>query len=82
MRAWSDCGGDIESRFTKDELLTQIMIYWATESIGTSFFPYYDYANAGALQWIEEGVKNWVEPALLAEDIRGRSLVLELQGDA
>ncbi|MEO7206951.1 MAG: hypothetical protein ABI356_13350 [Steroidobacteraceae bacterium] len=42
LRAWSDCGGDIESRFTKDELLTQIMIYWPTESIGTSFLPYYD----------------------------------------
>jgi hypothetical protein len=24
---WSDCGGDIESRFTKDELLTNVMIY-------------------------------------------------------
>jgi microsomal epoxide hydrolase len=60
LRAWSDCGGDVESRFTKDELLTQIMIYWATESIGTSFLPYYDYANAGALQWIQEGVKGWI----------------------
>jgi hypothetical protein len=37
FRAWSDCDGDIESRFTKDELLTHIMIYWATESIGSSF---------------------------------------------
>jgi pimeloyl-ACP methyl ester carboxylesterase len=26
FRGWSDCGGDIESRFTKDELLTQVMI--------------------------------------------------------
>jgi microsomal epoxide hydrolase len=60
FRAWSDCGGDVESRFSKDELLTQIMIYWATGSIGTSFLPYYDFANAGALRWIEEGVKNWV----------------------
>jgi pimeloyl-ACP methyl ester carboxylesterase len=58
--AWSDCGGDIESRFSKDELLTQLMIYWATESIGTSFLPYYDYANAGALTWMQEGVKNWI----------------------
>jgi hypothetical protein len=24
LRAWSDCGGDIESRFSKDELLTQV----------------------------------------------------------
>ena len=60
FRAWSDCDGDLESRFTKDELLTQIMIYWATESIGTSFLPYYDFANAGVFKWIQEGVKNWI----------------------
>jgi pimeloyl-ACP methyl ester carboxylesterase len=59
FRAWSDCDGNIESRFTKDELLTHIMIYWATESIGTSFLPYYDYANASALTWIKEGMKKW-----------------------
>jgi len=27
--AWSDCDGDVEKRFTKDELLTNIMLYWA-----------------------------------------------------
>ena len=59
FRTWSDCGGAIESRFTKDELLTHIMIYWTTESIGSSFMPYYDFANASALTWIKEGVKKW-----------------------
>jgi microsomal epoxide hydrolase len=59
FRAWSDCGGAIESRFTKDELLTHIMIYWTTESISSSFMPYYDFANASALTWIKEGVKKW-----------------------
>ena len=59
FRSWSDCGGDIESSFTKDELLTQIMIYRATESIGPSFLNYYDYANASALTWIKEGMKTW-----------------------
>jgi len=59
FRAWSDCNGEIESRFTKDELLTHIMIYWATESKGPSFLPYYDYANASALTWMKEGVKKW-----------------------
>lgn len=59
FRGWSDCGGNIESGFTKDELLTHIMIYWATESIGPSFLPYYDYANAGALTWIKEMMKTW-----------------------
>jgi pimeloyl-ACP methyl ester carboxylesterase len=38
FRACSDCGGDIESRFTKDELLTHVMIYWMTESIGACGF--------------------------------------------
>jgi microsomal epoxide hydrolase len=60
FRAWSDCDGDVESRFSKDELLTHVMIYWVTESIGTSFLPYYDYANAGALTWMKEGMKNWI----------------------
>lgn len=60
FRAWSDCDGNIESRFTKDELLTHVMIYWLTESIGPSFLTYYDYANAGALTWIKEGMKKWI----------------------
>jgi len=36
FRAWSDCGGDVERRFTKDELLTNIMIYWLSGCIGSS----------------------------------------------
>jgi hypothetical protein len=27
----------IESGFTRDELLTNVMIYWVTQSIGTPF---------------------------------------------
>ena len=57
---WSDCRGEIESRFTKDELLTNIMIYWVTESIGTSFLPYFDFSNAGAMTWIAEMMKKWI----------------------
>lgn len=30
---WGDIDGDIESRFSKDELITNIMIYWVTESM-------------------------------------------------
>ena len=43
-RAWSDCDGDIESRFTRDELLTTVMIYWLTGTIGSSFRIYRDWA--------------------------------------
>ena len=35
-RTWSDCHGDVESRFTKDELLTTITIYWVTQTISSS----------------------------------------------
>ena len=41
-RSWSDCGGDVEQRFSKDELLTSIMIYWITQTIGTSARYYYE----------------------------------------
>ena len=35
-RTWSDCDGDVEKRFTKDELLTTVTIYWVTQTIGSS----------------------------------------------
>jgi pimeloyl-ACP methyl ester carboxylesterase len=41
FRAWSDCNGDVESAFTRDQLLANISLYWFTGAIGSSFFPYY-----------------------------------------
>jgi pimeloyl-ACP methyl ester carboxylesterase len=41
FRAWSDCGGDLESTFTRDRLLANISFYWFTGAIGSSFWPYY-----------------------------------------
>lgn len=58
--ASSDCDGDVETRFTKDELLTNVMIYWTTGTIGSSFLPYYDRMHAGAARWIGEKVKEAV----------------------
>lgn len=43
---WSDCRGNIESCFTKDELLTNIMIYWVTQTINSSIRSYYVRAKA------------------------------------
>src|ERR1039458_9898129 len=40
LRAWSDCDGDIEQRFTKDEILTNVTLYWLTETIGSSMRMY------------------------------------------
>jgi pimeloyl-ACP methyl ester carboxylesterase len=41
FRTWSDCNGDVESVFSRDELLANISFYWFTEAIGSSFYPYY-----------------------------------------
>ena len=35
-RAWGDCNGDVESRFSRDHLITTTMIYWLTNSFVTS----------------------------------------------
>lgn len=44
-RTWSDCGGEVERRFSKDELLTTMTLYWVTGSIGTAFRSYYERAH-------------------------------------
>ena len=41
LRSWSDCDGDVESRFSKDQILTLVSIYWHTRTIGTSVRYYY-----------------------------------------
>ena len=55
--------GDVESRFTKDELLTNVMLYWATGTIGSSFQRWTAMPRGGHFAALEE-------PTLLAEDIR------------
>ncbi|MCQ4207457.1 epoxide hydrolase family protein [Streptomyces longispororuber] len=41
MRAWSDCDGDIGRSFTKDEILTNVTLYWLTGTIGSSMRMYH-----------------------------------------
>lgn len=62
FQRWSDCHGNVESRFSKDELLTNATIYWATESIGTSFMPYYAVMHTGAPRWLVEMAKAKLRP--------------------
>ncbi|WP_343524148.1 epoxide hydrolase family protein [Pedobacter sp.] len=46
FNSWSDTNGDIENSFTKDELITNIMIYWVSQSINTSIRTYLENARA------------------------------------
>jgi pimeloyl-ACP methyl ester carboxylesterase len=44
-RSWSDCAGDVESVFTKDDLLTEVMIYWVGGSIASASRLYFERAR-------------------------------------
>ena len=58
FRKFSDCRGDVESRFSKDELLTNIMIYWVTETMNSAMRGYYEGMHAG---WSEAESEDWSE---------------------
>jgi len=44
---WSDNRGDLDHSFTRDDLLTNVMLYWISGSIGSSFWPYYARQHVG-----------------------------------
>lgn len=41
FQRWTDCNGNPDNALTRDEMLTDIMLYWVTGAIGSSFWPYY-----------------------------------------
>jgi microsomal epoxide hydrolase len=47
FRTWSDCDGDIERRFSKDQLLTNLMFYWVPEAANASARLYCETMRAG-----------------------------------
>jgi pimeloyl-ACP methyl ester carboxylesterase len=42
FRSWSDCRGELESRFTRDELLTTVPLYWFTRSMPSAIRIYWE----------------------------------------
>jgi pimeloyl-ACP methyl ester carboxylesterase len=49
FRAWSDCGGDPERCFTRDQLLTNVMLYWVTRSATSAARLYWETNQSGVL---------------------------------
>lgn len=82
-RNWSDSGTNVESSFTKDELLTTITIYWVTQTIGSSFRIYYDWALASPRpEWLGREVPRGVtEPLAKDERIGAPSAVCLFPAD-
>jgi pimeloyl-ACP methyl ester carboxylesterase len=54
---WSDCNGNIESVFTKDELLANISLYWFTQTIHSSIRLYNETIKQ-PLQFLENDFVN------------------------
>jgi pimeloyl-ACP methyl ester carboxylesterase len=50
FRAWSDCGGELETTFTRDQLLTNVMLYWVTQTITSSTRLYWESMHSGVLR--------------------------------
>lgn len=42
FRAWSDCGGDVLSVWPRETLIDNLMVYWLTNSIGSSVRYYFE----------------------------------------
>jgi len=69
FRTWSDCGGDVEKRFTKDELLTNVMIYWVTNSITSSTRLYYETMKSGRFGPSTERVEQPTAGAIFPKEL-------------
>jgi len=48
FRAWSDCDGDLESCFTRDQLITNVMLYWVTQTSASAARLYWETRRSGA----------------------------------
>jgi pimeloyl-ACP methyl ester carboxylesterase len=46
FRTWSDCDGDPENCFTRDQLITNVMTYWLNETITSSARLYWEMAHS------------------------------------
>ncbi len=51
FRTWCDCDGNPETKFTKDEMLTNVMVYWVTQTAASAARIYYENRRAGPGQY-------------------------------
>lgn len=57
FRAWGDTSGDVETRFSRDDLLTTVTLYWVTQTINSSMRLYYEYRRHARPLGPEERVR-------------------------
>jgi pimeloyl-ACP methyl ester carboxylesterase len=50
FRGWSDCDGDLDRAFRRDQVLTNVMLYWVTRTFTSSARLYWETMHSGVLQ--------------------------------
>ncbi len=48
FRTWSDCDGHPENCFTREQMLTNVMLYWATQTSASSARLYWESRHSGS----------------------------------
>jgi pimeloyl-ACP methyl ester carboxylesterase len=56
FKTWSDCGEDVTSKFSKDRLLENVMVYWITGTINSAMRLYYEAMGPNAPPRLPEKV--------------------------
>lgn len=69
FRAWSDCGGDVERRFTRDELLANVTWYWLTKTGASSARLYFETMASGRFGPVESRVETPTGCALFPREL-------------
>jgi pimeloyl-ACP methyl ester carboxylesterase len=49
LRGWSDCDGDPENCFTRDQMITNVMLYWVTQTSTSAARLYWENRHGAAL---------------------------------
>ncbi|HXC50208.1 MAG TPA: epoxide hydrolase [Candidatus Limnocylindrales bacterium] len=57
FQAWGDCNGDVEKRFSRDELLANVTWYWLTRSATSAARLYYETKKSGRFGPVESRVE-------------------------
>ena len=51
FRVWSDCEGDLDRKYSMDQLITNLMFYWAPNSIASAARLYYESFHDPERNW-------------------------------
>ena len=69
FRFWTDCDGDPHARVTRDELLTNISVYWFTQTATSSARLYYESMHNGSFGPVELPVRTPTGVAVFPEEL-------------